>query len=327
MVPGSADPAAPASGPEEQPDTTAAPAIDTTAHSSESAFDRLYETHAHALACQAYVLSGHRDIAERAVAHAFHRAWEHWPEVSAHPDPGCWLRATAHDYALSPWHLFHPARRGPQAHPGPPADRATLQGLSQLPGSYRRALLLHHGLGLDIADTATETEASLPAAFGRVTNARVALAEHTPELRSVAVPERASLITTRLRTLLAAHPARTIPAGTVRAASERATRLRTRAALGLAALVTVAVAAAWVTADDSSRRAPEGPPGATSSTLAPGGAGQPGVYAPELRSSNDRVRLDEHPAPEEHRAQAEGGSPDGERTNAGTREGQPSAAP
>ncbi|NEC51136.1 helix-turn-helix domain-containing protein, partial [Actinospica acidiphila] len=68
------------------------------------AFDALYAYCAPALVRQAYLLTGRRDLAHESVERAFQRAWDHWPEVARDPDPAGWVRAAAHDWALSPWH-------------------------------------------------------------------------------------------------------------------------------------------------------------------------------------------------------------------------------
>ncbi len=66
------------------------------------AFDALYAYCAPALVRQAYLLTGRRDLAHESVERAFQRAWDHWPEVARDPDPPGWVRAAAHDWALSP---------------------------------------------------------------------------------------------------------------------------------------------------------------------------------------------------------------------------------
>ncbi|AXK32935.1 hypothetical protein DVA86_10020 [Streptomyces armeniacus] len=272
------------------------------------AFDALYARHAPALTRQAYLLCAHRRIAEHAVAHAFHLAWERWPEVAADPDPVGWVRAAAYEYALSPWHQLHPGCRATRAHPGPPGDRAMLDGLMRLPRSYRRALLLHDGLGLSVEETAIEAEASTAAASARIGHAREALGETVPELRQAPEERRPVLIRERLRLLAAAQPVRTPPPRLVRSCSEQTTRRRTRAAVGLTALVAAATAVSWVTC--------EGRGGAPPEQHAPASPGLPGfgrqtggAYLPELRSRNHRMRLGEH-GPEPVRPTGRPGRPD-----------------
>ncbi|MBE9498013.1 hypothetical protein IHE61_02190 [Streptomyces sp. GKU 257-1] len=102
-----------------------------------AAFDELYLWQARALTRQALLLCGHRRVAERAVRWAFHQAWQHWPKVLAGGDPTRTVRATVYDYALSPWHQFHPRHRRPEVCRGSSADSAVLEAFLELPRSYR----------------------------------------------------------------------------------------------------------------------------------------------------------------------------------------------
>lgn len=251
------------------------------------AFELLYLRHSRPLLRQAFLLCGHRRIAERAVFLAFHAAWEQWPDVARDPDPGGWVRAVVYDYALSPWHRLRPGRRRPEAYAGPPADRALLGGLLALPASYRSTLLLHDGLGLSPVEVAAATQASAGAAAGRLRHARAALTGHVPELRDAPAERREALLADRLRELADAQPARRSLAHTVRFRAEQTTRLRTRAAVCLAAAVTAATAFTLATSDDAGPAAPDGRP---AQIRTPHGAGGPGsAYLPQLRSDNARV--------------------------------------
>nr|WP_063758843.1 sigma factor-like helix-turn-helix DNA-binding protein [Streptomyces sp. NRRL S-340] len=145
------------------------------------AFDALYAFCAPALVRQAYLLTGRRERAREAVERAFQLAWQRWPEVAHDRDPAGWVRATAYDCALSPWHRCLPRNRVPDPPPDP-ADRALQHSLLRLPPSYRRTLVLYDGVGLDLPETAAETEASTPAAANRLMHAREAVAACLPEL-------------------------------------------------------------------------------------------------------------------------------------------------
>ncbi|UUU31404.1 RNA polymerase subunit sigma-70 [Streptomyces sp. CA-210063] len=145
------------------------------------AFDALYAYCAPTLVQQTYLLTGQHRLAREAVEQAFQLAWQRWPEVAVDRDPAGWVRAAAHEYALSPWHCLRPRprRRGPQ--PADPTGRALLDALLELPPPYRRTLLLYDGVGLDLPDTAAETEASTPAAAGRLLYARATVTARLPE--------------------------------------------------------------------------------------------------------------------------------------------------
>ncbi|MFF5017633.1 helix-turn-helix domain-containing protein [Streptomyces sp. NPDC001165] len=188
-------------------------------------FDALYAFCAPALVRQTYLLTGRRELAGEAVERAFQLAWQRWPEVARDRDPGGWVRAMAYEYALSPWHSFRPRYRSPEPPPADPADRALLHALLKLPPSYRRTLVLYDGVGLDLPETAAETEASTPAAAGRLTRARAAVAEHVPELADPAVLHRRLLELASREHLRAAKPPK------VRTVGERRNVFWTRAAI------------------------------------------------------------------------------------------------
>ncbi|WP_345943465.1 sigma factor-like helix-turn-helix DNA-binding protein [Streptomyces sp. SID8352] len=205
------------------------------------AFDALYEFAAPALLRQAYLLTGRRASAREAVEAAFRHAWEQWPEVARDPDPAGWVRAAAYDRALSPWHRFRP-HRNPEPPPPEPEQRALLTALLRLPPPYRRTLVLYDGVGLDLPETAAETEASTPAAAGRLMRAREALRGPLPELADPLV------LRERLAELASAGRPRASGPPAVRAASERRARVLTRAAIAFTAALIGTTALALRTA-------------------------------------------------------------------------------
>ncbi|MFJ2583397.1 sigma factor-like helix-turn-helix DNA-binding protein [Streptomyces sp. NPDC087538] len=221
---------------------TAGPAQAGTARgglSPDEAFDALYAHAADALFRQTFLLTGRRNLSRESVARAFALAWEHWPEVAVDRDPAGWVRAAAYEYAMSPWHRLRRAHRRldpPQAEPGP---RALLDALLKLPPPYRRTLLLYDGVGLDLPETAAETEASTPAAAGRLMNARAAVAERLPELAAGSSPaEQSALLHERLGALALAQPSGSLPpSATIRTDSERKAQLWTRAAISFTVLI------------------------------------------------------------------------------------------
>ncbi|MEB3966462.1 helix-turn-helix domain-containing protein [Streptomyces kunmingensis] len=210
----------------EQP-LTRAPAV---------AFDALYTHAAPLLVRQTYLLSGRRALARESVERAFQLAWQRWPEVAVDPDPVGWVRAAAYEYAMSPWHRLRPAHRHPDAPPADAEDRKLLDVLQSLPPVYRRTLLLYDWVGLDLPETAAETEASTPAAANRILHAREAVAEQLPEL---AVPEQ---LHRRLTELAGAEKLDAPKATFVRDVGEKRTRFWTRAAIVVTTLIVGATA-------------------------------------------------------------------------------------
>ncbi|MEU5596509.1 sigma factor-like helix-turn-helix DNA-binding protein [Streptomyces sp. NPDC020298] len=216
------------------------------------AFDALYEFCAPALVRQTYLLTGRRESARTAVERAFELAWQRWPEVARDRDPAGWVRATAYECALSPWHRFHLLRR-PDPPPADAADRALLDALLKLPPPHRRTLLLYDGVGLDLPETAAETEASTPAAARRLTHARAAVAARLPELADCRLLHRRLAEVASTDRLRAAGPT------VVRSLGERRVRRWTRAAIALTAAVVGATTLTLRTAPTHFDK-PPGPP-------------------------------------------------------------------
>ncbi|MFI5472945.1 helix-turn-helix domain-containing protein [Streptomyces cacaoi] len=219
------------------------------------AFDALYAFCAPALVRQAYLLSGRRELARESVERAFQLAWQRWPEVAVDRDPAGWVRATAYEHALSPWHRFRPRYRHPEPPPADAADGVLLDVLLTLPAPYRRTLLLYDGVGLDLPETAAETEASTPAAANRLLHAREAVAARLPELASPAALHR------RLAEVASAERLRAAEPTTVRAGSEQRARFWTRAAIAFTVAIISATALTVRTAP--TRYEPAVPPGET----------------------------------------------------------------
>ncbi|MET9687850.1 helix-turn-helix domain-containing protein [Streptomyces sp. NPDC006514] len=212
------------------------------------AFDALYAHAAHDLARQAYLLTGRRSLALEAVEKAFVQAWDRWPEVVADPDPVGWVRAIAYEYALSPWHRFRRAHRPLDKPPAEPADRILLDALLSLSPANRRTVLLYDGVGLDLPDTAAETEATTPTAGNRLVHAHADLADRIPELADVPLEKQSALLRDLLTALRPAVDLDPRPAVVVRGGGERRTRMWTRATLSLTAMIAVSTAYTVMTA-------------------------------------------------------------------------------
>lgn len=234
------------SGPALQPQEQPTPAETAPAEPSltpEEAFDALYAHAAPGLMHQTYLLTGRRRLSRESVEQAFHHAWEHWPEVAVDRDPVGWVRAAAYEYALSPWHRLRRTHKHPDAPPADADRRELLAALLELPPPYRRTVMLYDGLGLDLPETAAETEASTPAAANRLLHARTVIGERVPAL---ADPD---VLHERLHALVAEAPTATLAEPrAVRTGSERRTRMWTRMVLGMTALLIGATAFTAATA-------------------------------------------------------------------------------
>ncbi|WP_427767416.1 RNA polymerase sigma factor [Streptomyces sp. DSM 41931] len=244
------------------------------------AFDALYAYCAPALVRQAYLLTGRRDLAHESVERAFQRAWDHWPEVARDPDPAGWVRAAAHDWALSPWHRLRRRYRHPEPPPPDDHDRALLDALLSLPPPYRRTLVLYDGVGLDLPDTAAETEASTRAAAGRLLYAREVLAERLPE------PAGPGELHDRLAELASSGRTRAAEPAAVRVGGERRARLWTRTAAAVTVVLIGSTAMTLHTAP--THYVPPVPPGETVRGVPPRAA--PGPLSDDQRELRDRLR-------------------------------------
>ncbi|UFR02773.1 RNA polymerase subunit sigma-70 [Streptomyces sp. Go40/10] len=230
------------------------------------AFDALYAFCAPALVRQTYLLTGRRELARESVEQAFQLAWQRWPEVARDRDPAGWVRAVAYDCALSPWHRFRPRYRSPEPPPADPAHRELLHTLLGLPAPYRRTLVLYDGVGLDLPETAAETEASTPAAANRLTHAREAVAARLPELADPAELHR------RLRELASAEHVRAAGPTLVRTGCERRNVFWTRAAIAFTVTIIGATALTLRTAP-TRYEAPVAPAQAVQGVPPPAGLG------------------------------------------------------
>ncbi|MFI8302425.1 helix-turn-helix domain-containing protein [Streptomyces sp. NPDC085927] len=255
-------------------------AVDPTALTPAQAFDALYAFCAPALVRQAYLLSGRRDLARESVERAFQLAWDRWPEVARDRDPAGWVRAAAYEWALSPWHRFRPRHRRPEPPPSQPSDRALLDVLLHLPPPYRRTVVLYDGVGLDLPETAAETEASTPATASRLLHAHEALAARLPELSDPLVLHQ------RLAELASAAHLRPAEPPEVREGSERRARFWTRAAIAFTLALIGATALTLHTAP--TRYDPPVPPGETVQGVPPRVA--PGPLSDKERKLRTKLR-------------------------------------
>lgn len=212
----------------------------TQPEQAATAFDELHTRHAAALMRQTYLLTGRPWLARRAVEQGFRLAWQRWPQVAMDPDPAGWVRAAAYEYALKPWHGLCPGLRTARKprrfqETGDPQDRALLEALLSLPAPYRRALLLHDGVGLGLYEMAAEIEASTPAAAGRLTHARERIAERLPATAPDGQPSvrQGEILRARLTGLAAAQEVTPAAAERVRSDAERSDLRVTRAVFGL----------------------------------------------------------------------------------------------
>ncbi|MGW4166879.1 sigma factor-like helix-turn-helix DNA-binding protein [Streptomyces chartreusis] len=252
------------------------------------AFDALYAFCAPALVRQTFLLTGRRELARESVERAFQHAWQRWPEVARDRDPAGWVRAAAYEFALSPWHRFRPRYRHPEPPPSDAFDRALLDVLLQLPPPQRRTLVLYDGVGLDLPETAAETEASTRAAAKRLMHARAAVAARLPDLSDPTTLHR------RLAELASTERLRAAKPMVVRDGSERRARFWTRAAIAFTVALIGTTALTLRTAP--THYEPPVPPGSTVRGVPPRMA--PGPLSEKERELREKLRKQMQSGPE-----------------------------
>ncbi|AZM48220.1 hypothetical protein DMB38_22695 [Streptomyces sp. WAC 06738] len=272
-----------------------AAAADTAAAAAEAAYDALYQRCAADVTRHTFLLTGDHALTREAVEHAFHLAWERWPEVASDRDPPGWVRAAAFGYVQEPWEWLRArwrrrVRRGETdqeelgaEEPGEEADRRVFAALRALPQSYRSAVVVHDVVGLDLPEAAAELEASTLAAAGRVTHAHEALAEALPELGALPEDRRAEELRARLRRFAAAQPIRTLPPGAARQRSESRTDRQLRRYALLAAIIFLLAAVVSVIGEVQARNratSPAPPAWLTSRSVWPPAPGHGAPPAP-----------------------------------------------
>ncbi|HUJ06331.1 MAG TPA: SigE family RNA polymerase sigma factor [Streptosporangiaceae bacterium] len=145
-------------------------------------FDAFYAASVRRVTSQLYAMTGDRAEAEDAVQEAYARAWQHWGRVSGYADPESWVRTVAWRISVSSWRkavnrLSAQRRHGPAADPpelGP--DYVTIiAALRQIPAAQRQAIVLHHLVGLSVAEIAGQLRMPASTIKARLARGRRAL--------------------------------------------------------------------------------------------------------------------------------------------------------
>jgi RNA polymerase sigma-70 factor (ECF subfamily) len=144
-------------------------------------FDELYASNFTGVVVQLYAYFGDLAEAQDVAQEAFCRAWQRWSSVSRYDDPVAWIRKVAWRLAVSRWRrvrtaLLHSRSTDVDYQPALDAVRVdVVRALAQLPADQRRAIVLHHMVGLSAAEIAND--AGVPAGTVRswLTRGRAAL--------------------------------------------------------------------------------------------------------------------------------------------------------
>jgi RNA polymerase sigma-70 factor, ECF subfamily len=149
---------------------------------AEQDFSEFYDaTWSRTVAC-AYAVTGDLGAAEEMAQEAYVRAWPRWSRLSAYDDPGAWVRQVATRQAISRWRRLRTAggflarSRGPE--PAAPPDETSVTlvaALRQLPEAQRRAVVLHHLGGFEVAEIARIERCPEGTVKARLSRGRAAL--------------------------------------------------------------------------------------------------------------------------------------------------------
>ncbi|WP_405865850.1 MULTISPECIES: SigE family RNA polymerase sigma factor [unclassified Streptomyces] len=154
-----------------------------------SDFDMFYTGSVRRLTSQMYAMTGSRAEAEDLVHEAFARAWQRWDKVSGYADPEAWVRTVACRIRVSTWRkavnrlTAHRRHGAPHEVPGADPDYvAIVAALRRIPAEQRRAIVLHHLVGLTVDEIARETGAAAGTVKARLSRGRQAMAPYLSDI-------------------------------------------------------------------------------------------------------------------------------------------------
>jgi RNA polymerase sigma-70 factor (ECF subfamily) len=147
---------------------------------ADDEFDAWYLGCRDRLVMQVAAMCGDRVEAMDFVQEAFVRAWARWPRVGRYDDPEGWVRRVAVNLAIGRWRRAknvvlqdHVATR---LDPSSGEQGATMAALATLPLNHRRAIVLHHLVGLPVDDVATQLGAPVGTVKSWLSRGRTQLA-------------------------------------------------------------------------------------------------------------------------------------------------------
>ncbi|WP_433528196.1 RNA polymerase sigma factor [Micromonospora sp. CA-263727] len=151
-------------------------------------FDAFYAASAHRVLGHLYAMVGSRTEVEDAVAEAYARAWDRWASVRQCDSPEAWVRSVAYRVAVSAWRktvnrLRAHRRESTERHvEAASVDHvAVVDALRRISADQRRVVVLHHLVGLSVAEIAAETGANANTVKTRLARGRRALAAYLTE--------------------------------------------------------------------------------------------------------------------------------------------------
>jgi RNA polymerase sigma-70 factor (ECF subfamily) len=147
-------------------------------------FDTFYMGSARRVLGQVYAMTGDRAEAEDAVAEAYLKAWDRWSTVRDCDSPEAWVRRVASRIAVSSWRkavnrirAHHRDTLDQELDGLSPDHVALVHALRRIPAPQRRVIVLHHLVGLNVAEIAREVGAPAGTVKTWLSRGRRALAE------------------------------------------------------------------------------------------------------------------------------------------------------
>jgi RNA polymerase sigma-70 factor (ECF subfamily) len=155
-------------------------------------FDEFFTASFRRTVGQIYAMTGNLTEAEDSVQEAYARAWQRWPDVRRYADPESWIRTVAYRLSISAWRksvnrraAHHRAAMSPELPGLSPDHLALVSALRRISADQRRAIVLHHLVGLSVAEIAKETGAPEGTVKSHLNRGRKALAPLVSEYAEV----------------------------------------------------------------------------------------------------------------------------------------------
>jgi RNA polymerase sigma-70 factor (ECF subfamily) len=147
----------------------------------ERDFDAFYLASRRAVLGALTAMTGSPAEAQDCVQEAYARCWQRWDHVGRLDSPEAWVRTVAWRVATNRWrkatNRWRAHDRVGSAPVAPPSEDtvALVAALRRLPEEQRRAIVLHHLVGLSVDEVSAETSAPSGTVKARLSRGRAAL--------------------------------------------------------------------------------------------------------------------------------------------------------
>ncbi|MEX2290391.1 MAG: SigE family RNA polymerase sigma factor [Mycobacteriales bacterium] len=150
---------------------------------ADTDFDMFYASSSERVTRALHAMTGDVAEAQDVVQEAYARAWQRWGTIRTYDSPEAWVRQVAWRLAVSRVRrakvgLGKLRRHGPppEVPPLQPDHVALVAALRQIPEPQRRAIVLHHVMGLSVAEVAVECDVPDGTVKARLSRGRATLA-------------------------------------------------------------------------------------------------------------------------------------------------------